>query len=122
MFIVLIIGIALVIFYQKKIDKDELSCEKCLSFDDCLEQALSAYSAEVVERRRLEVTDKIYAMPDSWLQQVKKCQVMDAKGIYLLEEIRNKYGYVPAREAYMWAVGEYMARNSDVHIQVAPAQ
>ena len=116
MFIVLIIGVALVIFYQKKIEKEELSCSKRLSFDDCFEQALSAYSAEIVDGRRLEVTDKIYAMPDSWLQQVKKFQVMDANGICLLEEIRNKYGYVPAREAYIWAVGEYMARNSVGHI------
>ena len=122
MFIVLIIGIVLVIFYQKKIDKEELSCEKLLSLDDCLEQALSAYSAEVVDRRRLEVCDKVYAMPDLWFQQVKKCQVIDTNVICLLEKIMNKNGYVSAQEAYIWAVGEYMARNSFHHIQASPAQ
>lgn len=121
MFIVLIIGVALVIFYQKKIDKEELSCEKRQSFDNCLEQALSAYSAEVVDRRRLEVSDKVYAMPDSWLQQVKKCQVIDTNSICVLEEIKNKNGYISTREAYIWAIGEYKARNSFSHIQASPA-
>lgn len=122
MFIVLIIGIALVIFYQKKIDKEELNSVKSQTFDDCLEQAVAAYSAEVVDRRGLEVSDKVYAMPDSWLRHVKKCQVIDSKGICILEEFMNQNGYVSAQAAYIWAVGEYMARNSVGNSQVARAQ
>ena len=122
MFIVLIIGIVLVIFYQNKIDKDELSCKKELSINDCLEQAFSAYSAEIVDRRRLEVGDKIYAMPDSWLQQVRKGQLMNANGLYVLEASRNKHGYVSAQDAYTWALGEYILRNSVIRSQVAPAE
>jgi len=107
MLIVLLLGVILVIFYQRKIDEECLINSHSKSLEACLQDALTVYSAELVGLKILSRVDDTYRMPGDWLGQVMQLNSASHYGKTFLMQAQRQMGFISAKNAYHWAMNEY---------------
>lgn len=113
MLIVLLIGVILVVFYQRKIDEKNRINSLSKSLEDCLQDALTVYSAELVEVKVIFRVDDAYRMPGDWIGRVLQLNSASDEGKKFLRQTQNEMGYISAKKAYLWAMSEYAYHGND---------
>lgn len=112
MAIVFFIGLILVIYYQRKLDQEKSMDPHQMTLEGCLQDALTAYSAEQVENKVLSKVADAYRMPKDWLDRVLRLSSASDEGKKFLLQTQQELGFIPAKSAYQWAMKEY-AQNED---------
>lgn len=113
MFIVLLMGIILVIFYQRKLDEENRLNLLSKTLEACLQDALTVYSAELVEVKILSRNYDSYRMHSDWLGSVLQLNSASDEGKRFLRQAQSEIGYISAKNAYLWALAEYACHENN---------